>query len=68
MRENFIEKKHAIEKGTLTYADIFETSLRQTMRRSLATSLNTLAMILFMYIFGTGVLRLFAFTMGVGII
>ncbi len=68
VRENFIEKKQAVEKGTLTYADIFETSLWQTMRRSLATSLNTLAMILFMYMFGTGVLRLFAFTMGVGII
>lgn len=68
VRENFLEKKQAVERGTLTYADIFETSLWQTMRRSLATSLNTLAMILFMYMFGTGVLRLFAFTMGVGII
>ncbi len=68
VRENFLEKKSAIEKGTITYAQIFELSLWQTMRRSLSTSLSTLIMILFMYIFGTGVLRLFAFTMGVGIV
>lgn len=63
VRENFIEKKQSVEKETITYAEIFENSLWQTMRRSLATSITTIAVILCMYIFGTGVLRLFAFTM-----
>lgn len=63
VRENFIEKKQSVERETITYAEIFENSLWQTMRRSLATSITTISVVLCMYIFGTGVLRLFAFTM-----
>ena len=63
IRENFEEKQNALERGQTTRGEIFETSLRQTMRRSLATSISTLLMVVAMYIFGTGILRMFAFTL-----
>ena len=43
-------------------------SLRQTMRRSIGTSVSTLLIVIAMYIFGTGILKTFAFTLGVGVI
>lgn len=68
VRENFLDKQNALDKWTITYDEIFEMSLWQTMRRSLATSISTLLVIVAMYIFGTGILRLFAFTLGIGVI
>lgn len=68
VRENFLDKQTALEKGTTSYEEIFEMSLWQTMRRSLATSLSTLLVIVAMYVFGTGILRMFAFTLGVWVI
>ena len=50
------------------YAEIFEKSLWATMRRSLGTSISTFLVVLALYIFGTGVIKLFAFTMGIWII
>lgn len=44
-------------------AEIFDDSLRQTMRRSLWTSFATLLVVIAMYIFWTGDLWRFAFTM-----
>jgi preprotein translocase subunit SecF len=38
------------------------------MRRSLGTSISTLLVILALYLLGTGPVKLFAFTMGVGVI
>jgi preprotein translocase subunit SecF len=35
------------------------------MRRSLGTSISTFLVVLALYIFGTGVIKLFAFTMGI---
>lgn len=35
VRENFIDKRQAIERGALSYETIYEMSLWQTMRRSL---------------------------------
>jgi len=68
VRENFLDKQEAIEKWKTSYEEIFEMSLWQTMRRSLATSLSTLVVIIAMYVFGSGILRLFAFTLWIGVI
>jgi preprotein translocase SecF subunit len=50
------------------YAKIFEDSLRQTMKRSMGTSISTLLVVIAMYVFGAGDLARFAFTMMIGII
>lgn len=68
IRENVIKHKDGLENGSILYGDIFETSLWQTMRRSLWTGLSTLLAITAMYIFGESVMQSFAFTMGIGII
>lgn len=68
IRENFLEKQKAVEEGRTTREEIFEMSLRQTMRRSLSTSISTLLVVIGMYIFGTGILKMFAFTLGMGVI
>ncbi len=47
---------------------LFEDSIWQTMRRSMGTSIATFVVIIAMYIFGTGDLGRFAFSMGVGVI
>lgn len=68
LRENFLEKKNALEKGQTTREEIFETSLWQTMRRSLATGVSTMIVVTVMRFLGTGLLGMFAFTLGIGII
>ncbi len=68
LRENFIDKRTALEKGQADRAEIFESSLWQTMRRSLATGAATMGVIIIMWFFGTGLLKMFAFTLGVGIL
>jgi SecD/SecF fusion protein len=65
VREN-IQNKGSV-KGTL-FGKIFEDSLWQTMRRSLGTVLATLLVIVCMFILGSGVIRQFAFTIGMGVI
>ena len=52
----------------MTYEQIFEDSLWQTMRRSLTTSVVTIIMIICMRFLGTGVIKIFAFIMGIGIV
>ena len=47
---------------------VFEKSLRQTMNRSLATSFSTILVVAAMYIFGTWILKMFAFTLGVWVL
>jgi preprotein translocase subunit SecF len=68
IRENTIKNKDGLEKGSILYANVFESSLRQTMRRSLGTSFSTLLAIAAMYFFGESVMKSFAFTMGAGVI
>ena len=68
IRENFVEKEKAMEEWRITRKDVFEMSLWQTMRRSIATSLSTLLVVVAMYIFGTGILKMFAFTLGMWVI
>lgn len=64
IRENIQNKN---EKN-LVYGKIFDDSLWQTMRRSIGTSLSTLLVIVAMYIFGTGAIKDFSFTIGIGIL
>jgi len=67
IRENMREHGDR-EKWTLIYGKVFEKSLRQTMRRSMWTSISTLLVIIAMYILWTWVIQQFAFTMWVGVI
>ena len=67
IREN-TEKSTRDNDKWVVYAKIFESSLWQTMRRSIGTSLSTLLVVAAMYAFGTGVIQLFAFTTGVWVI
>ncbi len=50
------------------YGKVFQDSLRQTMRRSIGTSVSTLLVVLAMFIFGSGVIQNFAFAIWVWII
>ncbi|MFA6256293.1 MAG: protein translocase subunit SecF [Candidatus Absconditabacterales bacterium] len=65
IRENI--KNKAGQKGTLI-GKIFEDSLRQTMRRSFGTVFSMFLVILAMYLLGSGVIKEFAFTIGIGVI
>lgn len=64
IRENVQNKN---EKN-LVYGKLFDDSIRQTMRRSFGTVFSTFLVIVCMYIFGTGAVKDFAFTIGVGVI
>lgn len=68
IRENFVDNQKALADERITRKDIFEMSLRQTMRRSIATSFSTLLVVFAMYIFGTWILKMFAFTLGMWVI
>ena len=68
IRENYLAKQEAVNKGKVAASEIFEKSLWQTMRRSIGTSVSTLLVVIAMYIFGTGILKMFAFTLGIGVI
>ncbi|HMS90682.1 MAG TPA: protein translocase subunit SecF [Candidatus Absconditabacterales bacterium] len=65
VRENM--KNHTGQKGIL-FGKIFEQSIWQTMRRSFGTVLTTLLVIIAMYVLGSGVIKQFAFTIGIGVI
>lgn len=67
IRENS-ESVIAEKNKNILYAKIFEDSIWQTMRRSIGTSVSTLMVVVTMYFFGTGVIKLFAFTTGIGVL
>ena len=67
IREN-LSKIPSKQASHLDYGAIFDDSLRQTMRRSLGTSLSVFFVVFAMYLFGTGDLGRFAFSMMVGVI
>ena len=52
----------------IVYGNIFDRSLRETMRRSFGTVFSTFLVILAMYFLGTGAVKDFAFTIGVGVL
>lgn len=65
IRENLQQKGDV--KG-VSYGKVFEGALWQTMRRSIGTAMSTFLVILAMYFFGTGVIKTFAFTIGIGVL
>jgi len=67
IREN-IQTHGEKEWWKIIYGKVFEKSLRQTMRRSLWTSISTLLVIVAMYFLGTWVIQGFAFTMWVWVV
>ncbi len=68
VRENNRIHEWALKTGKMTYLKIFEDSLRQTMRRSLGTSLAAFIMVVMMWVFGTGIIKSFSYVIGMGII
>ncbi len=62
------KKSKKVSKAAFDRAEVFDRSLWQTMRRSLATSISTLLVIAAMYFFGTWILKMFAFTLGMWVI
>lgn len=68
VRENNHLHEGAIKTGKMSYLQIFEDSLWQTMRRSLGTSIAAFIMIVMMWLFGTGIIKTFSFVIGAGII
>lgn len=70
IRENFQKqnKKDWSKNEKVIYWKVFEDSVWQTMRRSIATSISTLLVVVFMFIFGSGVIQTFAFTIWIWII
>jgi preprotein translocase subunit SecF len=67
VRENVKNHEWEIEKGTLSLEQVYEDSLRQTMRRSLGTSAINLLIVITMMFYGAGTLQLFAIVLAVGI-
>ena len=68
VRENYVAHEEQFDEGKWDVAELFEHSLRQTMRRSLWTSLTTFLVVVAMWVFGTWSLKLFAFTFGMGVL
>jgi len=65
IRENM--KNKAGQKGIL-FGKVFEDSIWQTMRRSFGTVFTTLLVIIAMYILWSGVIKSFAFTIGIWVL
>lgn len=64
IRENIQNKSGK----SVLFGKLFDDSLWQTMRRSIGTVLSTFLVIVCMYIFGTGDIKTFAFTIGVWVL
>jgi preprotein translocase SecF subunit len=68
IKENAIEDEEAIVSGKHQVANLIDTSIWQTMRRSLGTSFSTLVVVIMMFLIGDGVIQQFAYVIGWGII
>lgn len=68
LRENMKIHSQQLASKKMSYEKVFDDSIRQTMRRTIGTSMATLIMVICMYIFGTGIMQTFAFIIGIGII
>jgi len=55
-------------KKNFSYSEVMDDSIWQTFKRSIGTSLSTLLVLIAMFMFGTGVIQRFSFTVGVGVI
>lgn len=60
--------KSEIKDNNIDYVEIFDKSIWQTMRRSLATSFSTLLVLISMFIFWGWVIQLFSFTLMIWVI
>ena len=65
VRENIIKEWERKDTNMLM---IFEESIWQTMKRSVGTSLSTILVLIWMFVFATGVVANFAFTVWVWVI
>ena len=65
VRENIIKEWERKDTNMLM---IFEESIWQTMKRSIGTSLSTILVLIWMFVFATGVVANFAFTVWVWVI
>ena len=65
IRENLITKKSSKD---LVYWEVFEKSIRDSLQRSIATSISTLLVVICMFIFGTWVIKTFSFTIWVWVV
>lgn len=68
IRENMKLHGQQLTSKKLTYAKLFDDSIRQSMRRTLGTALSTMLIVICMYIFGTGIMKTFSFVIGIGLI
>lgn len=64
IRENL---QHSSGKGTV-FGNVFDRSLRETMRRSFGTVMAILVVIIAMFVLGSGAVKDFAFTIGIGVL
>lgn len=65
IRENLSKNKSS---KNLVYGKVFEDSIRQTLRRSIATSISTLLVVIAMFIFWTWIIQTFSFVIWVWVI
>ncbi len=68
VRENNKLHEGSLKSGKMSYLQIFEDSLWQTMRRSLGTSVAAMIMVISMWLFGAGIIKTFSYVIGAGII
>jgi len=68
IRENMKLHGGQLTSKKLTYEKLFDDSIRQTMRRTLGTSSATILVVICMRVFGTGIMKTFAFIIGLGIV
>lgn len=65
IRENLTTKKTWKD---IVYWEVFERSIKETLSRSIVTSISTLLVVIAMFFFGTWVIRTFSFTIWVWVI
>ncbi len=63
-----IRENHQILEGKKSFFDICNQSLNEVLSRTLLTSVTTLLALSTMYIFTSGVIKDFAFTLGLGVL
>ncbi len=68
IRENIWLNKNKLIEWSVDFQQVFEKSVWQTMRRSLATSFSTLIVLISMYIFWWWIIQLFAFTLMIWVV
>jgi preprotein translocase SecF subunit len=65
IRENLVSKKSSKD---MIYGEVFEKSIRDSLQRSIATSISTILVVICMFIFGTWVIKTFSFTIWIWVI